>query len=118
MPVQLSIRPNRGGTAIVSISAKDEDGVFLSFADLINPKYQFMAYDGSIVNNLSFDNTTMNSLDVVLTGDDLEYLDRRESGKRFFSFKAQYNSSAGFGLYMTASCEFYIQDIVTGNTTP
>lgn len=111
MATRLSIRPTKNGTAVVTILAKDENGRVLGFDDLINPQFQLMAYGDIIVNNLSFENSNMTSLDVVLTGDDLKYIDSRESGERVFTFKAQYNSSAGYGLHLTGECEFYISDI-------
>lgn len=112
MTTQLSIKPTEKGTAVVTISPKDEAGVVLSVGDLISPQWQLMRIDGTIVNERSFANSSpMSSLEIVLTGDDLAIFGVRESGRRIFSFQAQYDSDAGTGLYLTAEVEFTIQEL-------
>jgi len=109
----LSVRPAEKGTAVITIIPKDEAGNVLTLDDLIDPQWQLMRMDGSVVNGRTFANSNgVASLEVVLTGEDLALVAVKESGKRHFSFQARYNSSLGSGLHLTAEVAFVIQDIL------
>ena len=78
------------GTAIVTISPVDDNGTALTFAQLTSPEWQLMNIDGTIINDRTFANSAMTSLQFVLSGDDLAIFGDSDRGNRVLSFSAQY----------------------------
>ena len=81
------------GTAIVTISPVDDNGTALTFAQLTSPEWQLMNIDGTVINDRTFANTTMTSLQFVLSGDDLAIFGDSDRGNRVLSFRAQYTGT-------------------------
>ncbi len=81
------------GTAIVTVSPVDDNGTALTFAQLANPEWQLMNIDGTVINDRTFANTTMTSLQFVLSGDDLAIFGDSDRGNRVLSFSAQYTGT-------------------------
>ena len=81
------------GTAIVTVSPVDDNGTALTFAQLTNPEWQLMNTDGTVINDRTFANTTMTSLQFVLSGDDLAIFGDSDRGNRVLSFSAQYTGT-------------------------
>ena len=85
------------GTAIVTIAPVDDNSTAVSFAQLTNPQWQLMRIDGTIVNERSFVNSSMVSLEFVLSGDDLAIFGGSDSGDRVISFQASYKGKLSDG---------------------
>ena len=81
------------GTAIVTISPVDDNGTSLTFAQLTNPEWQLMNTDGTVINDRTFENSAMTSLQFVLSGDDLAIFGDSDRGNRVLSFSAQYTGT-------------------------
>jgi len=81
------------GTAIVTISSVDDNGTSLAFAQLTNPEWQLMNTDGTVINDRTFANSAMTSLQFVLSGDDLAIFGDSDRGNRVLSFSAQYTGT-------------------------
>jgi hypothetical protein len=108
----ISVYPNEKGTAKVTITPTDEEGNTLSFADLSDPQWQLMKEDGTVVNNRSFANCTMTSLEFVLSGADLALSSSGDSRVRVLSFHATYDSTLGNDLPLVAEASFIISAIL------
>jgi len=100
------------GTAIVTISPLDDNKDAVSFAQLTNPQWQLMRIDGAVVNERSFANSSMTSLQFVLNGDDLAIFGDADRGNRVLSFQANYDGSLDDGTTfvgnIVAECAFNI----------
>lgn len=81
------------GTAIVTISPVDDNGTALTFAQLTSPEWQLMNTDGTVINDRTFANSDMASLQFVLSGDDLAIFGESDRGNRVLSFSAQYTGT-------------------------
>ena len=81
------------GTAIVTISTVDDNGTALTFAQLTNPEWQLMNTDGTVINDRTFANSAMTSLQFILSGDDLAIFGDSDRGNRVLSFSAQYTGT-------------------------
>jgi len=81
------------GTAIVTVSPVDDNGTSLTFAQLTNPEWQLMNIDGTVINDRTFENSAMTSLQFVLSGDDLSIFGDSDRGNRVLSFSAQYTGT-------------------------
>ena len=81
------------GTAIVTISPVDDNGTSLTFAQLTSPEWQLMNTDGTVINDRTFENSAMASLQFVLSGDDLSIFGDSDRGNRVLSFRAQYTGT-------------------------
>ena len=81
------------GTAIVTISPVDDNGTSLTFAQLTSPEWQLMNTDGTVINDRTFENSAMASLQFVLSGDDLAIFGDSDRGNRVLSFSAQYTGA-------------------------
>ena len=81
------------GTAIVTISPVDDNGTALTFAQLTSPEWQLMNTDGTVINDRTFANSAMASLQFVLSGDDLAIFGESDRGNRVLSFSAQYTGT-------------------------
>ena len=81
------------GTAIVTISTVDDNGTALTFAQLTSPEWQLMNIDGTVINDRTFANSAMTSLQFVLSGDDLAIFGDSDRGNRVLSFSAQYTGT-------------------------
>ena len=81
------------GTAIVTISPVDDNGTSLTFAQLTSPEWQLMNTDGTVINDRTFENSAMASLQFVLSGDDLAIFGESDRGNRVLSFSAQYTGT-------------------------
>ena len=81
------------GTAIVTVSPVDDNGIALTFAQLTNPEFQLMNTDGTVINDRTFANSAMTSLQFVLSGDDLAIFGDSDRGNRVLSFSAQYTGT-------------------------
>jgi len=81
------------GTAIVTISPVDDNGTALTFAQLTSPEWQLMNTDGTVINDRTFANSAMTSLQFVLSGDDLAIFGDSDRGNRVLSFSAQYTGT-------------------------
>ena len=81
------------GTAIVTISPVDDNGTALTFAQLTSPEWQLMNTDGTVINDRTFANSAMTSLQFVLAGDDLAIFGESDRGNRVLSFSAQYTGT-------------------------
>ena len=113
LQIETSIKPNEKGTAVITITPVDEDETALVFGDLTNPQWQLMdEVTEAVVNSRTFAASSMSSLEVVLTGDDLAILRSSDVGARRFSFQAQYDSDAGSDLYLTAELKFSISKLI------
>lgn len=108
----LTTQPNEKGTAVFSVSPTDEDGNALVFAQLTNPQWQMMFSDGSIVDGCAYSDSSLTSLEWVVSGDQLSISDGGDTGLRFVTFKATYDSSLGSDLPIHAECKFKIQPLV------
>jgi len=108
----ISVRPAEKGTAVVTIAPVDEDGVALTFGQLTNPQWQLMKTNGAVVNDRTFTLSALSGLSWVISGDDLAIFGSNDSGNRVISFQAEYDSSLGTGLPLTAECVFAIDKLV------
>lgn len=81
------------GTAIVTVSTVDDNGTALTFAQLTSPEWQLMNIDGTVINDRTFANSAMTSLQFVLSGDDLAIFGDSDRGNRVLSFSAQYTGT-------------------------
>lgn len=108
----LTTQPNEKGTAIFSVSPTDEDGNSIVFAQLTNPQWQMMQFDGTVVPGCSYDDSALTSLEWVVSGDQLAIFGDDDVGSRHVTFKATYDSSYGTGLPLHAECMFKIQPLV------
>jgi hypothetical protein len=81
------------GTAIVTISPVDDNGTALTFAQITSPEWQLMNIDGTVINDRTFANSAMTSLQFVLSGDDLAIFGDSDRGNRVLSFSAQYTGT-------------------------
>ena len=81
------------GTAIVTVSPVDDNGTALTFAQLTSPEWQLMNTDGTVINDRTFENSAMASLQFVLSGDDLAIFGESDRGNRVLSFSAQYTGT-------------------------
>ena len=81
------------GTAIVTISSVDDNGTSLAFAQLTKPEWQLMNTNGTVINDRTFANSAMTSLQFVLSGDDLAIFGDSDRGNRVLSFSAQYTGT-------------------------
>jgi len=109
----ITVRPAEKGTAVVTLSPVDEDGVALTFGQLINPEWQLMRTDGTVVNTRTFAASALTSLEFVLKGADLVLFGANDNKIRVLSFQATYDSTAGDDLPLIAECKFYI-DLMLG----
>ena len=100
------------GTAIVTISPVDDNGTALTFAQLTSPEWQLMNTDGTVINERTFANSAMVSLQFVLSGDDLAIFGESDRGNRVLSFSAQYtgtlDDSTSFTGNIVAECVFNV----------
>ena len=112
MAQMISVTPKENGTAIVTIIPKDEDGVALTFAQLIDPEWQLMRRDGTVVNDRTFESSSMTSLEFILSGEDLEIFNDGDSRIRFISFQAKYNSTIGSNLPLIDAAKFEITSVI------
>ena len=108
----ITVRPAEKGTAIVTLAPVDEDGVALTFGQLIAPKWQLMRTDGTVVNTRTFAASTMTTLEFVLTGADLALFGSSDNKKRVISFQATYDSTVGTELPLIAECTFAIDPML------
>ena len=81
------------GTAIVTISPVDDNGSSVAFAQLTSPEWQLMNIDGTVINDRTFANSAMTSLQFVLSGEDLAIFGDSDRGNRVLSFSAQYTGT-------------------------
>ena len=81
------------GTAIVTVSPVDDNGTSLAFAQLTSPEWQLINVDGTVINDRTFANSAMTSLQFVLSGDDLAIFGDSDRGNRVLSFSAQYTGT-------------------------
>ncbi len=81
------------GTAIVTISPVDDNGTALTFAQLTTHEWQLMNTDGTVINDRTFANSAMTSLQFILSGDDLAIFGDSDRGNRVLSFRAQYTGT-------------------------
>ena len=96
LPQMINIRPNENGTVLVSINIKDEKNRILTINDIKNPCWQLeRRSDKTIINNRSFENTSLDSLEFLLYGDDLKIIDENDTGERTLIFKCEYDSTLG-----------------------
>lgn len=112
MTQSITVTPSEEGTAVVTITATDEDDTTLVFSDLTDPQWQLMRGSGSIVNSNTFANSNLSSLEWVLTGDDLVIFGSSDDGERVISFQATYDSTAGNNLPLKGECSFYIDKLL------
>lgn len=103
------IKPNEKGTAVVTLTFTDEDGVSVTPSSL---EWQLMRGDGTIINNRSFANGSFSGDTIVLSGDDLAVFGNRDNGSRVLSIQGEYDSSAGNGLQLKDECQFNIQRLL------
>lgn len=108
----ISVQPYEKGTAIVTITATDEDDTALVFGDLTDPQWQLMRSSGTVVNSRTFAASSLTSLEFVLSGDDLAIFGDSDRGNRVLSFYATYDSSAGSGLPLVGECTFNVQKVL------
>jgi hypothetical protein len=91
------------GTAIVTISSVDDNGTSLAFAQLTKPEWQLMNTNGTVINDRTFANSAMTSLQFVLSGDDLAIFGDSDRGNRVLSFSAQYTGTLGDSTSFTGN---------------
>lgn len=108
----ITTQPNEGGTAVVAVSPTDEDGNPLVFAQLGSPQWQMSAANGTVIPGCAYTDSSLTSLEWVISGSQLDMLDGDDSGVRFITFIATYDSSAGSNLPLHAECKFKIQSLV------
>jgi hypothetical protein len=114
MSVTISIEPTENGTAIVTLTPKDEATPprELAFEELINPAWQLTLSDGTIVNERSFENCPLTALQFVISGADLQDIEG-QSRKRILGIQFWYNSTVGLNLPCTDEASFNIRKLVT-----
>jgi len=110
---QITVKPSEKGSAIVTVTPTDENGLELEISDLTSPAYQLMMIDGTVVNEKTFTNCPLTALTFTLTGDDLAIFDSEDNGWRVLAFKALYDSDAGNDLVLKEECEFEIDRILS-----
>jgi len=103
----LTIKPNEGGTAVVTMSFTDETGATVVPS---SAAWQLQKTDGTIINNRSFANCPITGSQVVLTGPDLSMLDGSDSGVRIFAVQATYGS---YNWPLTDDVKFTINRLVS-----
>lgn len=113
---EIAVEPFEQGTAIVTVAPVDSSGTALTFDLLENPQWQLMKESGSVVNGRTFADSSMTSLQFVLTGDDLAIFGTSDRGNRVISFQATYLGSLDDGTTFTAKVvaegEFNVQKVL------
>ena len=98
----LSIKPMENGSAWVKFTPRDiptdgsSTGTILTISDLEEIRWQLMYPNGQPVNNRTFENGLLTSLDWVIYGQDLAYLEG--SVKRIIAIEYTFNSQLGLAL--------------------
>jgi len=106
----LLIKPNEGGTAVVTLAFTDEEGTTVV---PVSATWQLQKTDGTIINNRSFANCSFTGTKVVLSGLDLSITDSSDSGVRIFAIHVRYNSNIGSNLNITDEIKFKINRLVS-----
>ena len=111
MPTTLTTKAVRGSSYAINSVCKDEDGTVVT-PD--SAEYTLTDANGTVINSLSgVSMTPSESMDVMLSGDDLEF-ETAEKGTyqvtRIFTVTAQYDSDIENDLPLIDSCTFYIID--------
>lgn len=102
------INPCDGGTAIISMTFRDEDGTEVVPSNL---QWQLINKAGDIINDRDFASNDFSGDTVVLSDADLLLQTNLDSGERWFAVKGTYNSSAGSDLPLIGELKFTIADI-------
>ena len=104
----ITVRPNEKGTAVVTLSFTDEDGVIVTPN---SAEWQLQDRAGNVINERSFENGSFTGDTVVLTGNDLAIIGPTDNGVRVFAIQARYDSSAGSDLHLKDEIIFRIRDL-------
>jgi len=99
------------GTYIINLSFLDEDDLPVTPTSI---KWTLTTVGGEVVNSRSDVSIAIpaSSVDVVLSGSDLQLLSHKESFSwRIFTVKAVYNSSLGNGLPLNGAVKFRIRNL-------
>lgn len=110
-PEMLDMIAEEQGTYVINLTFRDEDD------NLVTPtsiKWTLTTVGGEVVNDRSEVNIAApaSSVDVLLTGEDLQLLSHKESySSRILTVKAIYNSSLGVGLPLHGAVRFKIRNL-------
>lgn len=111
MPTTLTEKASRKSTYVINLAPTDEDDTAIT-PDSVT--YTLTDEEGTIINSLEDVAVTPDtSMDVVLSGDDLDFLAGEEGAyevTRYFVVTAQYDSDLENDLPLIASAIFFIQD--------
>jgi len=105
----LNKKPREKGTAVLTVVPKDQNNNTLTFAQLTNPQWQMITAKGTIVDGCSFEDSSLTSLSWTISGDQLALFGTSDTGIRFVTFKATYNSDIGNNLQIHDECKFTIE---------
>jgi hypothetical protein len=113
MPVKLSTLGKEESTYIITCVFKDEDG------DAVIPvtiNWSLTTVNGTVINsrNEVSVGTPASTIDIVLSGDDLQILTNETNRKRVprkITVEATYNSSVGAGLGLKDSAVFDLENL-------
>lgn len=112
MPVELTLRADEKSTYIITADFTDEDDAGVTPTYI---KWKLTTGAGVVVNSLEEQEPVpAPSVDIVLSGDDLQVLARGQGGKtRILTIEATYDSlTYGTGLPLKGAAEFTIDDFV------
>jgi hypothetical protein len=112
MPVELTLRADEKSTYIITADFTDEDDAEVTPTYV---KWKLTTGAGVVVNDLEDQEpVSASSINIVLSGDDLQVLARGQGGKtRILTIEAIYDSiTYGNDLPLNGSAEFTIDDFV------
>jgi len=111
MATELSVIAVEKSTYIVTAVFKDENG------DLVIPltvTWTLTDEDGTVINEREDAvETPASTVNIVLTGDDLQFISSESGGAtRVVTVKATYDSTYGSGLHLKKAATFMIEDLI------
>jgi len=110
MPTLLTTHADEKSTYVVTAAFTDEDG------NAVTPNTLTWALtdsDGTVINDRDDESISPDtSVDIVLSGDDLQIVDSSDDGVRILTVEGTYNSDAGSGLPLKESCKFIVDNLV------
>ncbi len=107
----INVKPHEKGTAVVTVIPTDHATPpnTLTFNQLKNPQWQMITAKGTVVDGCSFDDSSLTSLSWTILGNQLALFGTSDTGIRFITFKATYDSDIGNDLPVHAECQFTIE---------
>ena len=110
-PFQLNTKAVRGSSFVINMIPKDEDGTAITPDSL---EYTLTDPDGNVINSLSgISLTPSTSIDLMLSGDDLEFESAEEGAYeviRIITVTGVYDSAVELNVPLIDSATFYVVD--------